>query len=259
MKSDATMPPAYSAPTYGDRVAEVYDDWYGGARNIRGPSHADDAVAFLSGLAGKGRALELGIGTGRIALPLAARGVRISGIDASAAMVEKLRAKPGGENIAVTIADFAGVPAKGQYSLIYVVFNTFFALPTQEDQVRCFARVAKRLRPDGAFVIEAFVPDLTRFDRGQRISTLAVDGEEVQIEASVHDLVNQATRTQRVVISPKEGVRLYPVQVRYAYPAELDLMARLAGMRLRERWGGWNREPFTAASPLHVSVYELSK
>ncbi len=244
--------PDYRASTYGEHVAEVYDEWYSRLGNI-------EAIAdFLAALAGsKGRALELGIGTGRIAIPLAARGVRVTGIDASPAMVAKLHAKPGGEAIPVTIADFAGVPAKGQFSLVYVVFNTFFGgLLSQDEQVRCFGRVAKRLRPGGAFVVEAFVPDLTRFQRNQRVSVISTGTGEAHLELTIHDPLNQKTAGHRLVISAREGVRLYPVQVRYAWPSELDLMARLAGMRLRERWAGWNREPFNAASPAHVSVYE---
>jgi SAM-dependent methyltransferase len=241
----------YDASTYGERIAEIYD-----TRPFI-PQNAESAVEFLSALAGKGRALELGIGTGRIAIPLAARGVRVSGIDASPAMVAKMRAKAGGEGISVTIGDFAGVPVKGQFALIYVVFNTFFGLLNQEDQVRCFERVAKRLRSDGAFVIEAFRPDLTRFDRGQRTSTLDLTADRASLELATHDVVNQRVRAQHVEISP-EGIKMFPVALRYCYPSELDLMARLAGMRLRERWGGWNREPFTAASVGHVSVYELA-
>lgn len=247
----APSPLDYGASTYGERIAEVYDSWFGVPKNI------EAAVEFLDALAGKGRALELGIGTGRIAIPLAARGVRVSGIDASAAMVQKMRGKPGGENIAVAIADFAGVPAKGSFSLIYVVFNTFFGLLSQQQQLRCFARVAKRLGRDGAFVIEAFVPDLARFDHGQRTSAIHVGTDDAYIDVQIHDAPNQRVRVQHLVISAN-GVRLYPVQLRYAYPSELDLMAQLAGMRLRARWGGWNREPFTAASQTHVSVYELA-
>ncbi len=243
----------YGVSTYGERVAEVYDGWHGARENI------DAVVGFLAALAGKGRALELGIGTGRVAIGLAARGVRVNGIDASPAMVAKMRAKPGGDAIPVTIADFAGVPAKGQFSLVYVVFNTFFCLLSQDEQVRCFTRAAKRLRPDGAFLIEAFVPDLTRFDRNQRVGVIHIGGNETHLELARHDPLNQRSTSQRLVISAKEGLRLYPVQVRYGWPSELDLMARIAGMRLRERWAGWNREPFTAASQSHVSVYELNR
>jgi len=150
----------------------------------------------------------------------------------------------------------SGGPARGDYSLIFVAFNTFFALGSQEEQVRCFANVAKRLRPGGLFLIEAFVPDLTRFTRGQIVQAVQVGVDEVKLEASRHDPLTQRTYSQHVLIT-EGGVKLYPVQLRYAWPAEIDLMARLAGMRLRERWGDWRRTPFTAASINHISIYEL--
>jgi SAM-dependent methyltransferase len=199
-------------------------------------------------------ALELGIGTGRIALPLAARGVNVQGIDASEAMIARLREKAGGDAIPVTIADFGEVTVEGEFNLVYVVFNTFFALLTQEAQVRCFARVAERLTPTGAFVIEAFVPDPARFDLGQRVSARRVEVDRVQLDVSRHDPVNQVTIAQHILIG-KEGIVLLPVQIRYAWPSELDLMARLAGLRLAARFQGWQREPFTSTSPGHVSVY----
>jgi SAM-dependent methyltransferase len=239
----------YEASTYGDRIAVVYD------RIAHPPSDAETAATFLSALARGGPALELGIGTGRVALPLVQRGVEVHGIDASAAMVARLRAKPGGERIPVTIGNFGDLAIGRRFSLVFVVFNTFFGLLSQEAQVRCFARVAEHLTDDGVFVIEAFVPDLTLFDHDQRLDVRQVGSDAVELTASLHDPVGQRTNSAHVVLSPK-GVDLYPVQVRYAWPAELDLMARLAGLRLRERWGGFGREPFSAASRLHVSVYE---
>ena len=199
--------------------------------------------------------LELAIGTGRIALPLAARGLEVHGIDASPRMVERLRAKPGGAAIPVTIGDFAEVTAESTYSLVFVAFNTLFALTTQERQVRCFANVAERLGPGGRFVIEVFVPDVTRFDRGQRFAATAVEHDGIRIEASRHDPVAQTIETQEIDLGTS-SIRLQPIHIRYAWPAELDLMGRLAGLRLQERWGGWRREPFTAASKQHVSIYE---
>jgi SAM-dependent methyltransferase len=239
----------YDASTYGERIAEVYDSWHSV------PKNADAVVALLADLAGRGPTLELGIGTGRIALPLSQRGIEVHGIDASLSMVAKLRAKPGGDRIRVTIADFATVPIEGRFSLVFVVFNTFFGLLTQADQLACFQAVARHLTGDGRFLIEAFVPDLSRFDRGQRVAALSVGADAVGLEASVHDRVAQRVTSQHVLMS-KGGVELYPVQLRYAWPSELDLMARLAGLRLRERWGGWSREPFSAASASHVSLYE---
>ncbi len=240
----------YDESTYGERIAETYD------LRPEIPTDTGDTVAFLAEVAGKGPVLELGIGTGRIALPLAGRGLQVSGIDASPAMVAKLRGKPGGASIPVTPGNFADVAVEGRFTLVYVVFNTFFGLLSQADQVRCFANVAARLEPPGAFVIEAFVPDLTLYDRGQRVNAIRVDDAEVIIDASRLELGNQTVRAQHIHV--RDGsVKLYPVQLRYAWPSELDLMARLAGMHLRERWAGWRREAFTAESRKHVSVYEL--
>jgi SAM-dependent methyltransferase len=239
----------YRPETYGDRIADVYDRM---AATMPDPV---DCVDRLAELAGAGPALELGIGTGRIALPLAARGVEVHGIDASAAMVERLRAKPGGEAIPVTLGDFAGLPVEGSFPLVYVVFNTFFSLLTQDDQVRCFAAVADHLAPGGAFVLEAFVPDPTLHPGGQSIRTRYLALDLVRFDLALHDPVAQRVDFQNVLLAA-DGAQLLPGSVRYAWPAELDLMARLAGLGLRERWGGWRREPFGAASGVHVSVYE---
>jgi SAM-dependent methyltransferase len=244
---DAPRP--YDASTYGERIADVYDQW------PRLPADTERAVEFLAAVAGRGPILELGIGTGRLALPLAQRGFAIHGIDASPAMVDRLRAKPGGDRVAIAMGDFADMAIAGRFSLIFVAFNTFFGLLTQEAQTRCFRGIAEHLTDDGLFVIEAFVPDPTRFTHGQRVGATDVGSDAVYLETSVHDPVAQRVRSQHVVIT-EQGVRLYPVEVRYAWPAELDLMARLAGLRLRERWGGWSREDFGASSGAHVSVYE---
>jgi SAM-dependent methyltransferase len=245
------MPDDYTPSTYGDRIAGVYDEWFGL------PTDTDPAVEFLADVAGTGPVLELGIGTGRVALPLAKRGVAIQGLDASEAMVAKLREKPGGDPIPVAMGDFANVGqlVEGTFTLVYVVFNTFFALLSQEDQVRCFQGVADRLARGGAFVIQAFVPDITRFDRGQRFETLNIESNIVHVDASRYDPVNQRVTAQHIVI--EEGrTRLFPVSLRFAFPSELDLMARLAGLRLRERWGGWDRRPFDSSSQQHISVWE---
>jgi SAM-dependent methyltransferase len=242
----------YDESTYGERIAEVYDELYETLFDTEG------AVEFLAALAKGERALELGIGTGRIAVPLKERGVEVHGIDASEAMIEKLRAKPGGEEIPVTMGDFAEVKAEGDFALVYIPFNTLFALTTLEDQVRCFRNAASRLTPRGKFVIEVFVPDPRRFSDHQRLAVERLGDEVVQIEASQHDPVNQRVNSYHVFLSDGEPVRLYPVQIRYAWPSELDLMAELAGLRLRERWGSWRRDGFTSDSRLHVSVYERS-
>jgi hypothetical protein len=241
----------YGPSTYGDRIADVYDRWF------TLPEDAEPAAAFLAVLAGAGPALELGIGTGRVALPLAGRGVTVHGVDASEAMVAKLREKPGGSEIPVTIGDFANVGelVEGTYSLVYVVFNTFFALLTQEDQIRCFQGVAERLSRDGVFVIRAFVPDLTLFDRGSRVAVTVTHVDEVLLDVGNLDVTAQRIATQHLVVG-EDGIKMYPVRLRYAWPAELDLMARLAGLRLRDRWAGWDRTPFGTGSGQHVSVYE---
>lgn len=244
----------YGPGTYGDRVAEVYDEWYaelpfGGEIGV--------TVSFLRELAADGSALELGIGTGRVALPLRQAGVDVHGIDASAAMVERLRAKPGGADIPVTMGDFCDFSLGKRFRVVYVVFNTFFGLLTQDDQISCMRAVARHLDDDGAFVMEAFVPDPSRFDRGQRVSAIRVEPDAVALEVSQHDPLAQRTDSQQVVMQP-DGVRLYPVKIRYAYVSELDLMAKLAGMQLRERWADWDRTPISGESPKHVSVWEVA-
>jgi SAM-dependent methyltransferase len=237
----------YSDETYGERVADIYDDWF--------PDCDPDAITFLAQLAQGGNALELGVGTGRIALPLTARNVEVHGIDASVSMIGRLRDKSGSEKIIVTQGNFADVPVEGEFALIYVVFNTFFVLPSQEAQVRCFRNVAAHLAKTGSFVIEAFVPDVTRFVRGKANWPTRVTDDRVELDISEHDPATQRVVSQKVVMTDG-SVRLYPVQIRYAWPAELDLMAQLAGLRLRERWSGWRHEAFTSESQKHISVYE---
>jgi SAM-dependent methyltransferase len=234
--------------TYGERIAEVYDDLYETAFDKAG------AVDFLTERSRGGRALELAIGTGRIALPLKNNGVDVSGIDISQAMVDKLRAKPGGEDIPVTIGNFADVGVAGSYEVIFLVFNTLFALTTQEDQLRCFKNVADHLTDQGIFVVEAFVPDVTRFARSQVLSVEDMQLDRVQLNAAVHDPALQTITSQHVMISDA-GTKLYPVQLRYVWPSEMDLMAKLGGMELRERYGTWRRDMFTSASQSHISVY----
>ena len=236
----------YDESTYGEHIAETYDEWYG--------SFDETCIERLAELAGGGRALELGIGTGRIALPLQAKGVTVHGIDASPAMVARLHAKPGGERIPVTMGDFADMAVEGPFDLVYVLFNTFFGLLTQEAQVRCFAGVARCLGPKGVFVMDVFVPDLTRFTGGQALRTVAMGEQEVRIDSTLHDPSRQSLESQHIVLSP-QGVRLYPVRLRYAWPSELDLMAQLAGLRLQARWGDWQRRPFDSASTKHISIY----
>jgi SAM-dependent methyltransferase len=212
-------------------------------------------VAFLEQLAGSGSALELGIGTGRIALPLAARGIRVDGIDLSQAMVDQLRTKPGGDQLSVTIGNFADIPVPGVYHLIYVVFNSLFNLLTQEDQIRCFENVAAHLTADGAFVVEALVPAfLYQLRNNQYVETEAIEVDAVRLDVLRHDPATQMIEENHILLS-ETGMRFNPVVQRYVWPSELDLMARIAGLRLKQRWGGWNQESFNSNSHLHVSVY----
>ncbi len=233
--------------SFGEDVAKKYRDIQ------RGDEAA--AVAFLGQLAGPGPALELAIGAGRIALPLAARGVSVDGIDISPAMIAELQAKPRGDGISVTVGDFADVPVSGTYRLIYVVWNTLFNLLTQDDQVRCFENVTRHLAADGSFVVEALVPAfLFRLRSDQYVNAEAILVDEVRLDVLRHDMATQTIEESHVSLSPA-GVHLNPVVQRYAWPSELDLMARIAGLRLKDRWGGWNKEPFNSASDIHVSVY----
>ncbi len=213
------------AMSFGEDVAERL------ANTQRGDEAA--AVAFLERLAGGGPALELAIGTGRIALPLAARGIRVDGIDISTAMVDQLRAKPGGADLAIEIGDFADVPVSGSYRLIFVVWNTLFNLLTQERQVRCFENVAAHLTDDGSFVVEAFLPAfLYRLRDHQYVDAEAIGVDEVRLDVARHDPLTQRLEESHVSLSAA-GVHLNPIVTRYAWPSELDLMARIAGLQLK--------------------------
>jgi SAM-dependent methyltransferase len=237
---------------FGEPVATTYDDT---SADMFNPAVVRPTVDFLADLAGTGRALELGIGTGRIALPLAARGVEVHGIDLSRAMIDRLRAKPGGEGIEVTIGDFASAKADGTFSLAYLVFNTIENLTSQAAQVACFRNVAAHLEPGGCFVIEVAVPDLQRMPPGERY--VVFDASETHWGIDEYDVANQGLISHHFQLVDGRFERSSG-PFRYVWPAELDLMAELAGMRLRERWSGWKREPFTSESRQHVSVWERS-
>ena len=213
------------------------------------------AVAFLEDLAGPGPILELAIGTGRLALPLAARGFRVDGIDISPAMVDRLRGKPGGDQISVDIGDFADVDVSGRYHLIFVAWNSLFNLLTQEDQVRCFENVAAHLTDTGSFVVEAFTPTfLYRLDDNQQVTAETIEVDHVRVGLLRHDPATQSLEQSHVTLS-SEGVSLNPVVQRYAWPSELDLMAQIAGLRLKQRWADWEKRSFGATSDAHISVY----
>jgi len=235
---------------FGERVAATYDDSSDGMFD---PAFVATVAGVLAGLAGGGRALELGIGTGRIALPLARRGVEVHGIDLSRAMVARLRAKPGGDAIGVTIGDFAATRVDGTFSLVYLVFNTIMNLTSQDAQVACFRTAADHLEPGGCFVIEVGVPDLRRLPPGQTMVPWQVTPERWAFD--LYDVATQAMSSNYITVEDGRG-EYRSIPFRYVWPAELDLMARLAGMRLRDRWDSWTREPFTSESRQHVSVWE---
>lgn len=237
----------FGPETFGALNAEDYDA-------VHDPGTTGVAVALVAELAGKGKVLEVAIGTGRVAVPLAKRGVAIEGIDASTEMVAKLREKPGGEKIPVVIGDMAVLPVGGPYDFAFLIFNTLFNLTTQEEQVRCFERVAAKLNDGGGFLVEAFVPDISRFEGNQIVRTRRVTFDTVTLEAGLHDPVRQVIDHQYIRLGP-DGTKLIPLPMRYVWPSEMDLMARLAGLELEDRWGGWKREPFTADSKMHVSLY----
>ena len=233
---------------YGDRWAAVYDELV----RVDDPTAAAE---FLTGLADGGQALELAIGTGRVALPLAARGVRVHGIDASQAMVDQLRVKPGGDAIPITIGDMAEVGVTGSFRLVYLVFNTLFGLLSQQSQAKCFSNVARVLEPGGLFVIECLVPDVTRYRHGQVVQVREVTEDSATLQLSLHDAAAQRVTTQ-VITFDHRGMQMRPLAIRYSWPGELDLMADQAGLKLRERYSGWDRQPFESTSAGHVSVYE---
>ena len=235
---------------FGERVAARYDE---SSAEMFAPAVVDPVVDFLAGRAGDGAALELGIGTGRIALPLARRGVPVHGIDLSEAMVARLRAKPGSTRIGVTIGDFATTTVDRRFSVAYLVFNTIGNLTTQDEQVACFQNAAAHLEPGGCFVIEVGVPQLQRLPPGETVRAFALSDTHLGFDE--YDVVSQGLVSHHYTVVDGR-LELDSVPFRYVWPSELDLMARLAGMRLRERWGGWRREPFTSESTKHVSVWE---
>jgi SAM-dependent methyltransferase len=235
---------------FGERVAERYDEI---SADMFDPAKVDPVVEFLAELASGGPALELGIGTGRIAVPLAKRGIRVHGIDLSEAMVAQLRRKPGADRIGVTIGDFAAATVEERFSVAYLVFNTIMNLTSQDEQVACFRNVAAHLQPGGCFVIEVGIPDLQRLPPGETVRAFTVTPERLGFDE--YEIATQGLISHHYWIEDGK-LEVFAAPFRYVWPAELDLMARLAGMSLRERWSGWNREPFTSDSRQHVSVWE---
>jgi len=240
---------AFDAARYGaSGIAAEYDDLYAHEWDT------DGTVDCLRYLAGAGPVLELGIGTGRLALPLAAGGLEVHGIDGSPEMVAALQAKPGGADIPVTIGDFATASAGTGFSLVVLAVNTIFALPDQEAQVACFANAARHLAPGGRFVVEAWIPDLGAFRHNRRVRHRVLRDDLVSIESAELEPAEQRMRTTQAVFR-NGSVRLYPANHRYAWPSELDLMARLAGLEREDRWADWHRRPFDDHSTTHVTVY----
>ncbi|MFD8305883.1 class I SAM-dependent DNA methyltransferase [Streptomyces sp. NPDC059690] len=235
---------------FGEEIAAGYD---ASAADMFRPETVGPVVDVLAGLAGDGRALEFGVGTGRIALPLARRGVPVHGIDLSRAMVDRLRAKEGGADIGVTIGDFATTRVEGEFSVAYLVFNTIMNLTTQDAQVECFRNVARHLGPGACFVVEVMVPELRKLPPGQNAVPFHIG--ETKWAFDTYDLATQAMSSNYVTVVDGRAEH-WSIPFRYVWPAELDLMARLAGMRLRDRWEDWTRTPFTGDSPRHVSVWE---
>jgi len=235
---------------FGERVAQRYDE---SSADMFQSAVVDPVVDLLADLAGHGAALELGIGTGRIALPLARRGIRVHGIDLSEAMVARLRAKPGAQQIGVTIGDFATTTVEGRFTVAYLVFNTIMNLTTQDGQIACFQNVAAHLEPGGCFVIEVMVPALQRLPPGETVRAFNLSATALGFDE--YDVASQGLISHHYTVVDGD-LEVYSPPFRYVWPSELDLMARLAGMTLRERWSGWKREPFTSDSTKHVSVWE---
>jgi SAM-dependent methyltransferase len=233
---------------YGRSAARDYDKLHAGLD----PSAA---VETLAGLAGGGPVVEFGIGTGRLALPLAERGLAVHGIDGSPEMAALLHSKPGGQEIPVVVGDFSQATAGNDFRLAVLALNTIYALPSQDAQVACFANAAGHLRPGGRFVIEAWVPDVGAFRNGRAVRPVQIHGGHVELEVAELHPAGQTMLTTKVHLSDS-GVRLIPANHRYAWPSELDLMARIAGLRLLHRWADWNRAPFHDGSTAHVSVWE---
>ncbi|WP_345014467.1 class I SAM-dependent methyltransferase [Streptomyces shaanxiensis] len=235
---------------FGENIAATYDE---STADMSRPDVVGPAVDLLAELAGSGPALELGIGTGRIALPLAGRGVPVHGIDTSRAMVDRLRAKPGGDAIDVTIGDFASTRVEKSFSVAYPVFNTIMNLTSQDAQVHCFRNVAAHLAPGGCFVVEVMVPELRKLPAGQNAVPFHIS--ESRWAFDTYDVATQAMNSNYVTITDGRAEH-WSIPFRYIWSAELDLMARLAGLRLRDRWQDWTREPFTSESGKHVSVWK---
>jgi SAM-dependent methyltransferase len=234
---------------YGDTHAETYDALFQERDDLALVSQA------LARLAGVGPVLEFGIGTGRLALPLAQSGLKVYGIDNSPAMLERLRTKPGADQIISVLGDCTCDRVEGSFTLVLIAFSTIFLFESQDTQVQCFQNAARHLQRGGVFVVEGFVHDRSQWHNNQQIVTTSVADDVVMLRCGVLDPVQQLIETQQVELSP-QGIKLRPNRLRFIYPAEMDLMARLAGLRLRERWSDWSGAPFRASSTTQIAIYE---
>jgi SAM-dependent methyltransferase len=235
--------------TYGDDYASVYDHLFEDRDNLY------QVGETLAALAGNGPVLEFGIGTGRLAVPLAERGIKVVGIDNSESMLKKLREKPEAKGITGVLGDCTQDRIEGDFSLVFVAFSTLYVFENQETQVRCFENAAWHLKPGGLFLVEAFVHDRSRWHFGQETTTTKIEHEFASVRVGLHDPLTQLIKLQYMDFTP-QGIKFRPNRLRYVWPSEMDLMARIAGLRLKERWGGWDRSPFTSESNSQVAVYE---
>ena len=243
-------PSPFDPGEYGRHIGALYDSLVDAAF----PTDTDATVALLAELADGGPVLEFGVGTGRLALPLARLGLPVSGIDGSAEMLDQLRNKPGGAAMTLRVGNFADTRLDGDFALVVLAANTIFALPSQDAQVQAFRNAAAHLRPGGHFVLEAWVPDLGDFRAGRALRIVSVQDRRVVLEAAELDPVEQHMRTTKLFCGP-DGLQAFPANHRYAWPAELDLMAWLAELNRVHRWASWRRDPYTATSRQHVTVY----
>ncbi len=243
-------PSPFDPGEYGRHIGALYDSLVDAAF----PTDTDATVALLAELADGGPVLEFGVGTGRLAVPLARLGLPVSGIDGSAEMLDQLRNKPGGAAMTLRVGNFADTRLDGDFALVVLAANTIFALPSQDAQVQAFRNAAAHLRPGGHFVLEAWVPDLGDFRAGRALRIVSVQDRRVVLEAAELDPVEQHMRTTKLFCGP-DGLQAFPANHRYAWPAELDLMARLAELNRVHRWASWRRDPYTATSRQHVTVY----
>jgi SAM-dependent methyltransferase len=243
-------PSPFDPGEYGRHIGALYDSLVDAAF----PTDTDATVALLAELADGGPVLEFGVGTGRLALPLARLGLPVSGIDGSAEMLDQLRNKPGGAAMTLRVGNFADTRLDSDFALVVLAANTIFALPSQDAQVQAFRNAAAHLRPGGHFVLEAWVPDLGDFRAGRALRIVSVQDRRVVLEAAELDPVEQHMRTTKLFCGP-DGLQAFPANHRYAWPAELDLMARLAELNRVHRWASWRRDPYTATSRQHVTVY----